>query len=126
MNDPRQPEPHEQLFTEVFHEDWTGGPAADFARAAAASVRRRRAGRRTLASTAALAVVAAAFVFAPGRRSAASRLPPPSPASVTPARVAPPAYEIISDEEFVAEVSDRPLLVLPQEDGTKKVVLLDR
>ena len=39
---------------------------------------------------------------------------------------APAGYEIISDEELIATLRDRPLLVLPQENGTKKIVLLDR
>jgi hypothetical protein len=35
-------------------------------------------------------------------------------------------YEIISDDELVAELPDEAILVLPQENGTRKIVLLDR
>ncbi len=35
-----------------------------------------------------------------------------------------PGYEIVSDEEFFALLRDRPLLVLPEEKGAKKFVVL--
>ncbi|HEY1111380.1 MAG TPA: hypothetical protein VGE76_22180, partial [Opitutaceae bacterium] len=47
--------------------------------------------------------------------------------AVAPAQTAaakPPGYEIVSDEEFFALLRDRPLLVLPEEKGPKKFVVL--
>jgi len=87
------------------------------AKRAAAHARRRRALKRaSLTLTVAAAMIAAIAV---GRRA---RLP----SAFAPAPIAPAAYEVISDDELVALLHDRPLLVLPQENGAKKIVLLGR
>ena len=115
MNDPR--DKRTRLLAETLHGDWTGGPAAEMAQRAAAHARRRRASQRTTLVITAAAVVGA-VIFAGHRPRSA--VPPP------PTSVAQRGYEIISDDELVAQLRDRPLLVLPQENGAPKIVLLDR
>jgi len=112
-------DPRTKLLAETLHGDWADGPAATMALRAAAHARRRRAVR---GATAALGVAAmvAVFVFA-----FATRRPRP-PLAPTVAAPAKPGYEIISDDELIALLKDRPLLVLPQENGAKRIVLLDR
>lgn len=60
--------------------------------------------------------------------SARLRVPPtgPGPSKAMPAAAVSPAFEIISDEELMAALRNRPLLVLPQETGARRFVLLDR
>jgi hypothetical protein len=117
MNKPEQE--REKLLAEAFHGEWSTGPAAEFARRAAAVARRRQGYRRGLVTVGAAAGIAAALVISLRHETAPSRGPA--------VRAAPtPAYEIISDDELIAQVHDRPLLVLPQENGAKKIVLLDR
>ena len=111
------PDQNEKLLAELFHDDWSGGTAADFARRAAAHARGRRR-LRSLAATGATAALALLFAFALTRR--------PTPARV----VAPPAkpvaaYEIISDTELLAQLHDQPLLVVQKQNGAKEFVLLD-
>jgi hypothetical protein len=115
MND--QPDRRTKLLAELFHEDWATGPLSDLARIGAAHARRRRRIRRSLAitgSTAALAIAGtlAYFRLAPVKPGAAAK---PSP-----------AYEIISDDELLALLRDRPLLVIPQPDGTRRFVVLEK
>ena len=117
MNDPH--DRRAQLLAETLHGDWAGGPASAMARRAAALARRRRRLKHTAVTLA--AAVALAAVMLVGNRA---RWPLAAPR--TPAAVVPRGYEIISDDELVALLRDRPLLVLPQEDGSKKLVLLDR
>jgi hypothetical protein len=112
-----RPDDRTQLLAETLHGEWATGPAAAMAQRAAAHARRRRVLRSATAATTLVAVAAALFF--------AARRPAPPPV-VPVATVAKPAYEIISDEEFLATMRDRPLLVLPQENGPKKFVLLDR
>lgn len=117
MNDPRPRE--EQLLAELFHDDWADGPAAAFARHAAALARTRRRLRSVAALGAAVGgvLLVAAFVFT--RHRAAAPL-------VTSRSAPPPAYDIISDRELLARLHDRPILILPKQNGVEKFVLLDR
>lgn len=124
MNDSR--DPRHRLLAETLQGDWNNGPAAAMARRAAASVRRGR--RRRAAASLALA---AAAVFA---AVLASRRPATPPAVETHAPgatvAASPAtakatYEVISDDELLRLVHDRPLLVFPEENGAKKIVVLE-
>jgi hypothetical protein len=116
MNNP--PDDRTRLLAEMLHGDWTSGPAAEMARRAAAHARLRRTVRRSAVAAGVVAAIAVTLFFSPRR-------PALAPASVV-TTAAKPAYEIISDEELLATLRDRPLLVLPQENGTKKIVLLDR
>ena len=115
MND--SPNRRTELLADTLEGSWATGPAAEMARRAAAHARRRRALKGAALTFTAAAAIAGAF-FAGNR----TRLP----AALPLAPVARPGYEIISDDELVAQLKDRPLLVLPQENGAKKIVLLDR
>lgn len=112
-----RPDDRTRLLAETLHSDWAMGPAAAMAQRAAAYARRRRAMRSVVTATTLATIVVALFF--------AARPPAPLPTTTVTA-VTKPAYEIISDEEFLATMRDRPLLVLPQENGPKKFVLLDR
>ncbi len=116
MNNPR--DKNEKLLAELFHADWSDGPAADFARRAAAHARRRHQLRSVVAAgaTAALAVLIA-LTFTRPRSAPPVVVPLPAPA---------PAYEIISDAELLAQLHDRPLLVVQKQNGTKDFILLER
>lgn len=115
MTDSR--DPRTRLVADSWQGDWASGPAAGMAARAAAQARRRRGLRRTAVALASVSALSA-VVFLGVR-------PPPVP-STPPAPVANRGYEIISDEEFVTLLRDRPLLVLPQETGAKKFVVLAR
>ena len=111
--------PHNRakLLADTLQGEWATGPAAAMAQRAAAHARNRRALKRaSLALTAAAAIAGAVLV---GSRTRLPVAAPPAPAAQL-------GYEIISDDELLAQLKDRPLLVLPQENGTKKIVLLDR
>jgi hypothetical protein len=112
-----RPDRDSKLLTGAFHDDWADGPAAGFARVAAAHVRRRRALRRTVvvASAAAAAFVATFVARQSPRAPALSRITP-APKAV---------YEIISDDELIAQLRDRPLLVVRKPDGTKEIRLIE-
>lgn len=107
-----------QLLADTLHEDWTHGPMARYAHEAAAHARQRRHLRHGLhrvgAVASLIAVLTLGFVF---------RLPrsPVAPFAAKPG----PAYEIISDDELLAQLPDQPLLVLPHPDGTREIVLLE-
>jgi hypothetical protein len=113
------PDRREKLLAEIFQGDWAAGPASAFARAAAAQARRRRQLRRGLAGASAVAAIAAGLVLGSLRRGTHVRESATPPAAAA-------AYEIISDDELLAQLRDRPVLVLPQENGTRKIVLFDR
>lgn len=113
-------EQREKLLAETFHDDWVEGPAATFALQAAALARRRRRMRHAVVASGIAASVAIALLFSLHHR------PAPASAPLTPAQVAvsAPAYEIISDEELIAQLRDQPLLVLNKKDGGREFVLL--
>ena len=113
-----RPDDRTRLLAETLDGEWAAGSTAAMAKRAAAHARRRRA-VRSAATAATLGAAAVAVFFFSARRPAA-----PLPASHE--VIVKAGYEIISDEEFLATVHDRPLLVLPQENGSKKIVLLDR
>ena len=110
-------EQQEKLLAETFHGDWSEGASAGFARTAAAAARRRHRTRRALVASGAAAGMAAAVLVSLFHRTNA-------PIEKFPTTKTRPAYEIISDDELIARVQDRPLLVLPQENGTKQIVML--
>lgn len=106
-----------QLLADTLHGDWAGGPAAGMARRAAAHARNRRA-VKTAVLTFAAAAALGAMVFVSNQKHGPMASPPAPAAHL--------GYEIISDDELVAQVHDRPLLVLTEKNGSKKIVLLDR
>lgn len=112
-----------KLLAETFHEEWTSGAPAAFARAAAAHARRRRRVRQALlTATAGVALVVVGFAVWP--RSAV--LPPSGGMPPTkPPPVAARTYEIISDDELLARLQDQPLLVVKRANGTKEITLLE-
>ena len=111
----------DRLVAELFHTEWTDGPGAEFARQAAAAARRHRAIRRATVTGGTLAAAAIALIVArfPERPAAQAA----GPAARSPR---PPAYQTISDDELLAALRDRPVLVLPDGRGGKKIVLLDQ
>ena len=109
----------EKLLAELFHGEWPDGPAAQFARRAAALARRRRRYRHAFIITGAAAGIIAVWAIS------LRHLPSPSPRTPVVASPA-PAYEIISDDEFLAQLKDRPLLVTRGKNGAREFVVLDR
>ena len=126
-----KPDPRTRLVAEVFNDDWVAGPTSAFARAAAAHARRRRAVRQTLRIGGAVAVVIVAILAfnrarVPQRPSSALPIAELATAEIAPTSKTFPAFEIISDEQLVAELRGRPLLILPQEPEARRFVLLSR
>jgi hypothetical protein len=112
---------HARLLAEVFQDDWEKGPARHVAlRAAAYARRRRRLRRATAAGGLMLMVALLSFLALPGHTKAPEPVAPVTRASDS------PAYEIISDDEFVALLGTRPVLILPQQNGSTRVVLVAR
>lgn len=114
-------ERHDRLVSEAYHGDWSDGPASGFAREAAYHARRLRRRRQALAgfAGAALLAVVAAMWFA--RPIPSARAVPKVEAAV---KSVAPAYEIISDQELLAEVRDRPLLAMHDHDDKMKITVL--
>ena len=109
----------QKMLADTLDGDWCSGPTAQIAASAAAHARRRRTARRvvgTLTSAAMLGVVA--FL---GLRMQAPQKDPPSPAAEA---VTARGYTVISDQELIDSAA--PLLILPDEMGGKRIVLLDR
>jgi hypothetical protein len=118
-----RPDHRTRLLAETLDGEWATGPAAAMARRAAAHARRRRTAKRAALSLVGAAAVAAILLLA--QRRPASIISSSVAVVATPP-AAHPGYEIISDEELIATLRDRPLLVLPQENGPQKIVLLER
>jgi len=100
---------------ELFHDDWAEGRASHFARHAAAYARRRRIRRTCVAGVA--AILAMTLLLEMARHPAGAKSPA-ALAAVT------PAYEIISDDELLLKLHDRPLLVTQGKTGARKIVVL--
>lgn len=90
----------------------TGGEA--FARAAAAAIRRRHVLRRTSLAAIAVAVLTTLSFIRPDIR------PTPAPQPVAKA----PAFEIMSDQDLLAQLQDRPVLILRNQSRITEVVFL--
>jgi hypothetical protein len=120
MNKPR--DDYTELLAETLADDWANGPTAGFARRAAAKARNRRR-RRIAASVAGSAAVLAMALFVSLRRPPA---PPPERAAISQriTAAAKPGYEIISDDELLTQLRDRPVLALKNADGTRELVML--
>jgi hypothetical protein len=141
MTDPHEPSARDRdaLLADAFHPNWASGAPLEFARAAAKAARQRRAARRSVAGFAAAAalLLLALAVSRPG--SSASRPArtitetPPSESGEAEAAASASArvpasgtrgYEIISDEELLAQVRDRTLLAVTRADGRRAIVVL--
>lgn len=120
MSDPGSREAHRRLLADTLQGSWTEGPAAAMAQRAAVHARRRRKRRRAAVASSLLAAVLA---LAWSLRREVQPMASPSPAQ-TIARA--PGYEIISDDEMMTLLADRPILVLPRENHTPQIVLLGR
>ena len=117
----RKTDSESRLLAESYHGNWADGPTADFARTAARHARRRRAMRTTLASTAAIAVaIGAWFIASPD----ATSLSPTPPVAHAPPR-SDRGYEIISDDELLRQLRDRPVLVVGHENGRREITVLE-
>ena len=108
-----------RLLAESFHDDWATGGAAQFACAAAAHARRRRRLRQALATGGGVAAIAIVGFFASHRPGA---MPPTIAAA--PSLAQPRGYEIISDDQLLAQLRDRSVLVVRKENGSREIVLL--
>lgn len=111
-------DPHTRLIAETLQGEWTGLPAS-LARRAAASARRRRRTRRALIVTGFSAAATSVFVLVgvlPRQDHIEQKMAARSPVSA--------AYEIISDDELLATVRDRPLLAITSANGQRDIVVL--
>lgn len=116
MNDPR--DPRTRLLAETLQGDWENGPVSRLAAAAAGQARWRRRRRHALAGLGSVATLAlVALLWLPPR-------PAPPAAAPAPVTLAPPAYEILTDEQLLAELHDRPLLSVGGPDGAPRIVVL--
>jgi hypothetical protein len=115
MTEPR--DPRDKLLAATLDGDWADGPTSALALRAARSVRRRRALRKTLGAVAGAALFAAALFLIFRTGPAGDKAPKSEPLR---------GYTIISEEELLAALASRPALILPEETGAKKIVLLDR
>ncbi len=135
----RRDDPRAELLAALPAEDWETGASADFARRAAAYARGRRRGRRVMVAVGgvalALAAVVGVFQIDGGRggrpadprgrvvaRVADAPKRPDFPAALVPGRELP--FEL-SDEEALELLRGRPLMILPQADGGRRIVLLE-
>src|SRR5687768_4640782 len=118
MNDSHRDEA--RLIADIFHDDWDEGAPAQFARAAAAHARQHKRKRRALvaggASVAVLAVAAVAFFPRPHPTAPVTH----SPREPKITR----GYEIASDAELFAALSDRTVVMVKRRDGTNEFVLI--
>ena len=109
---------HAQLLADTLHQDWTHGPMARYAPQAAAHARQRRRLRHGLRSVGALAGIAAVLMLSFTFREPRA---PVGPLDSKPS----PSYQIMSDDELLAQLPDQPLLIFPHRDGTREIVLLE-
>ncbi|MEO6246429.1 MAG: hypothetical protein ABIQ12_13425 [Opitutaceae bacterium] len=118
MNDKN--DSHARLVAETFHGDWNGSAASKFALRAAARARTRVKLRHAAATGGGLVAIATGIFFAMRDPQSTPSLVPAVVSTAKPT----PAYEIITDDELVALLRDQPLLILPQERGERRFVLL--
>jgi hypothetical protein len=118
-------DPRTRLLAEAFNDEWATGPASVFARRAAAHARRRRTLKQALLIGSATTAGLVTLFFATRPRLSLPVLPAVSSlAQSAPGTKVAPAFEIISDEQLIAELRGRPLLILPQEREGHRIVLL--
>jgi len=124
----RKPDPKSRLIAELFHDDWVNGSTSRLALEAASHVRRRRSLRRAFMAAALtpcalyVAFLVARFGDLSGVKAIAQA--PPERAVGAPAGPGHKGYEIISDDELIADLRDRPLLVLGSLETGRQLVLI--
>ncbi len=136
-------DPREGLCAALSGGDWDTGAPAESARRAAACARGRMRRRRTMTAAGGLVVMAAVaagafWMTGGGERGAVaavvgSREPYVAAFVAEPVRQKLPTALIpgrgqpfeLNDEEALELLRGRPLMILPQADGTRKIVLLD-
>jgi hypothetical protein len=109
-----------KLLADVFHDDWQNGPAGGFARRAAARARCQSRVRHALPVAAACALAVAIGLIVKREHPAPSL---PDEGGVQ-QKISGRGYDVISDEELLTQLRDRPLLVVRKENGTREFVLL--
>ena len=107
----------ENMLAEAFHGDWATGPTGNFAQRAALTARRRHSYFRMLGAAGAAAGIAAAVLLS-------FRHPTAVPQETAGPSETSPVYEIISDDELLSQLKDRPLLVLRDKNGKREFLLL--
>lgn len=121
---------HDRLLAELFHGEWDSGAIARAARLAAGRTRRYRRRRRITTATGGI-VAACAIMWFAWRSSDRDTgyIPPqsPKPQVVHAAPTPQPSLEIISDNELLALLHDRSLLVIRDNDQghITEIVFLD-
>src|SRR6185295_6544721 len=107
-----------ELIAEAFHGEWSESAPAKFALIAAARARRRHRARRAVATaTACVLVTTIGFLAFRDRPVSRPQIVEPTSASRS--------YEVISDDELMSQLRDRPLLVVKTQNGGKQFVLLE-
>ncbi len=107
-----------ELLADLFHENWDTGKAVYYARQAAVLVRRRRLVKTSLAATALVTLLAALFWPVVRERSIPRERMAKDPAPVQ------RNYEIITTDQLLNQLRDRPILVVKEGRAGKKVILL--
>lgn len=128
-----------KLIADLHADDWETGAPGEFARRAAACARGRARRRRVASATGALALAAAILAGGvwlndagrerrsemrlahrePSRQSASA---PRFPVALIPGRGQ--AFEL-SDDEALELLRGRPLMIMPEADGGRRIILLD-
>ncbi len=109
-----------ELIADLFHESWDSGEVAGYARKAARRTRRRRILRKSLAAAGiALLLATLSFFFVRSPSSAPTEQPFSS------ANASPENYEVISTDQLLSAIRDRPILVV-RNGKSEKVILLSK
>ena len=106
-----------RLIAATLQDDWAEGPAAVFALQAAAATRRRRARRHLLLGVGGGAGLATALFLWVARPA----LPPPA-SHLTDRPLH--HYDILTDDQLLAQVRDRGLLAIREPDGSRRIIIL--
>ncbi len=123
-----EPDPRHRLIADLYQENWAQGPLGDLPVRAARQARRTRVHRRlAVVAVPLLALAAAVVLFQPSRpASVTPRVPAPAEiAASLPRTPSTRGFKVISDDELLADLHDRPLLILGSKDTGQHFVLLD-
>lgn len=112
----------EKFLADVLHDDWSTGTAAKYAMNAAAFARRRRRAEKLLAAG---SVIAAITFLAVARTIHVPTLSLEQPKVSAISKEKLRGYEILSDRELFAALSDRSVLLVEQPKSRRELVLLD-
>lgn len=109
-----------ELLADLFHENWDADKVAGYAQTAAARIRRRRLVKRSLAATA-LTALLATFLWPPIRERSF-----PRERATTSSFTVQRDYEVITTDQLLSQLRDRPFLVVQEGGPNQKVILLDQ